>query len=118
MKLFLLIALLFAGLSSFSQGAYVPNDENTHTNQAIIEHRPIPASNNSGGYIVQPEGQKEQQQYEEGWDAGYKAGWCYGQGEGCIEPIVPICPIPRTGESGFKAGYNRGFLNGLHAHKN
>lgn len=31
---------------------------------------------------------------------------------GCIEPVVPVCPIPAIGENGYTAGYNRGFLHG------
>lgn len=47
-----------------------------------------------------------------GWEAGYKQGWCYGFGSGCIEPIVPICPIPGINEFGYTVGYNNGFLSG------
>lgn len=50
--------------------------------------------------------------YCKGWAEGYKAGWCYEQGIGCIDPIVPICPIKRIGEEGYKDGYNRGFVQG------
>ena len=104
MKNLLLVAFLATTLPAVCQvGAYVPD-------------------NKGGGYIVKPEQTESeysnpQKEYAQGWDVGYKAGWCYGQGYGCIEPIVPICPIPRIGESGFKAGYNRGFLSGLNAHK-
>jgi len=49
-----------------------------------------------------------------GYKDGYAAGWCY-QDNFCIEPIPPICPIPKIGENGYVDGYNRGFLDGLHA---
>ncbi len=49
-----------------------------------------------------------------GFQAGYKAGYCYQQ-FGCIAPIPPICPIPGIGESTFQDGYNRGFLAGRSA---
>ncbi len=50
----------------------------------------------------------------DGWENGYKAGYCYRK-FACIEPIVPICPIPRIGENSYQDGYNRGFLSGLNA---
>ncbi|MFH1771358.1 MAG: hypothetical protein ABH872_00905 [Candidatus Omnitrophota bacterium] len=49
-----------------------------------------------------------------GYQDGYAAGWCY-QDNFCIEPIPPICPIPKIGENGYQDGYNRGFLDGLRA---
>ena len=55
--------------------------------------------------------------YCDGWNDGYKSGWCYGRGYGCLEPLVPLCPLPRLGEDGYKAGYNRGFLQGINDHK-
>jgi hypothetical protein len=52
--------------------------------------------------------------YCTGWDKGYKAGYCYEKGFGCIAPISPICPIPRIDcMEGYKCGYNRGFVKGL-----
>ena len=47
-----------------------------------------------------------------GWNDGFKEGYCYGKGYGCISPIPPICPIPRAGENTYRDGYNRGFLRG------
>ena len=29
----------------------------------------------------------------DGWSDGYKKGWCYQRTLGCIEPIVPLCPV-------------------------
>jgi len=50
----------------------------------------------------------------EGWNGGYKAGYCYRQ-YGCLAPLVPLCPLPRLGENTYQEGYNRGFLAGLNA---
>ena len=50
--------------------------------------------------------------YCEGWDAGYKAGWCYDQDYGCIDPIVPLCPLAKYGKDSYQDGYNRGFVAG------
>lgn len=47
----------------------------------------------------------------EGWDKGYVRGYCYRK-QNCIEPIIPLCPIPRIGESTYEDGYNRGFERG------
>jgi hypothetical protein len=52
----------------------------------------------------------------DGWKDGYKAGYCYRQ-YACLEPLVPLCPLPRLGEDTYKDGYNRGFLAGLNARR-
>lgn len=54
----------------------------------------------------------------EGFELGYKEGYCYGQGYGCLEPLTPLCPLPRLGEDSFKGGYQRGFLVGLRTRGN
>ena len=48
----------------------------------------------------------------EGWEDGYKEGYCY-RIENCLEPLVPQCPLPEIDENGYNDGYNRGFINGL-----
>lgn len=47
----------------------------------------------------------------EGWESGFVAGYCYNV-YGCVEPLVPLCPLPRVNESSYQDGYNRGFLAG------
>ena len=49
-----------------------------------------------------------------GYKDGYAAGWCY-QENLCLPPLAPLCPLPRIGENGYQDGYNRGFMDGLHA---
>lgn len=55
-----------------------------------------------------------QNNYDGGFKAGYKAGYCYND-FGCISPIPPITPVPLIGErsDNYKDGYNRGFKRGL-----
>jgi len=48
----------------------------------------------------------------DGFDAGYKAGYCHRKNY-CLEPLSPLCPLPRLGEDTWISGYNRGFLIGL-----
>jgi hypothetical protein len=57
-------------------------------------------------------------EYSKGWSDGYKEGWCYETDYGCIHPIVPICPIRRIGEKGYRDGYNRGFTQGVRDKRN
>ena len=61
-----------------------------------------------------------QTNYDRGFNNGYKKGYCYGQGIGCIEPITPTVPIPKIGESSdsYNDGYNYGFTIGKEARKN
>lgn len=54
----------------------------------------------------------EQSKFCEGYEAGYKRGYCY-EIFGCLEPIPPNCPIPEIHESTYEDGYNRGFQDGL-----
>lgn len=49
--------------------------------------------------------------YCDGWEEGYKEGYCY-QVDNCLEPLVPLCPLPLINESTYKHGYNRGFIKG------
>lgn len=60
-----------------------------------------------------------QTKYTNGFNNGYKKGYCHDKGIGCIDPIPPIAPIPKIGESSesYTDGYNRGFEMGLNAQK-
>jgi len=53
----------------------------------------------------------------DGWENGYKSGYCYGKGYGCVQPIAPVCPVPRPGEDNYQGGYNRGFIAGMNAQR-
>jgi hypothetical protein len=46
-----------------------------------------------------------------GWQSGYISGYCYND-PFCIEPIVPICGIPRVNFNKYKDGVADGFLAG------
>ncbi|WP_410878172.1 hypothetical protein [Myroides sp. DW712] len=61
-----------------------------------------------------------QDKFSQGFADGYKKGFCYDKGISCIEPIPPIAPIPKIGESStsYNDGYNRGFQEGLANQKN
>jgi hypothetical protein len=45
--------------------------------------------------------------YCDGFRDGFKDGYCYGY-HSC-NPRVPDCPIPHLGDSGYDAGYKRGY---------
>ena len=47
-----------------------------------------------------------------GFKQGFRDGYCYKKTV-CIDPIPPICPIPRYDEYTWSGGYQRGFLVGL-----
>lgn len=51
--------------------------------------------------------------YCSGFNNGYIDGYCYKK-VGCLEPISPLCPIPRINEKyTYEGGYNRGFILGI-----
>jgi hypothetical protein len=55
-----------------------------------------------------------QNQFSLGYNNGFKAGYCYNKGGGCISPLPPVPPVPNYPESfyNFQDGYNRGFIDG------
>ena len=60
-----------------------------------------------------------QSEFDRGYKVGYKLGYCYQKGTGCISPIPPMTPMPNLNESyyNYKDGYNRGFLDGNNSSK-
>lgn len=87
------------------------------SNVGAVVFPPYNSNGNQQNTFYVPEQQQRQPSFQDGWEQGYKDGWCYGRGYGCIDPIVPICPIARIGEDNYKGGYNRAFLQGLNDHK-
>ncbi len=55
-----------------------------------------------------------QNKFSLGYNNGFKAGYCYNKGGGCISPLPPFPPAPNYPESfyNFQDGYNRGFIDG------
>jgi hypothetical protein len=52
-------------------------------------------------------------QFCDGFTNGYIDGYCYDQPVGiCLEPLVPLCPLPRLNRDTYKDGYNTGFVQG------
>lgn len=49
-----------------------------------------------------------------GFEAGYVAGYCGGSAT-CLEPLVPLCPLPPLGQDSFAGGYRIGMLRGMAA---
>jgi len=58
-----------------------------------------------------------QSNFNRGFNAGYKKGYCQNKGLGCIPPISPIAPLTKIGEdlNSYQDGYNNGFEMGLSA---
>lgn len=54
-------------------------------------------------------------EYDKGFKVGFKEGYCYNSGIGCMPPITPLTPLTRIGESlnSYTDGYNRGFQIGI-----
>lgn len=50
-------------------------------------------------------------QFAQGFQDGYKIGYCHDKDYGCVPPIPPVSPIPSVNESStsYFDGYNRGF---------
>lgn len=49
--------------------------------------------------------------YCNGWEVGYKKGYCYNE-YGCVAPVAPVCPVANIGEETYIDGYNRGLIQG------
>lgn len=56
-------------------------------------------------------GFNEKKTYCDGWSDGYILGYC-GNDLFCIEPVVPICPLPSVGLDEYKHGLLKGVKAG------
>lgn len=54
-------------------------------------------------------------EYCDGYANGYVAGFLYIKGDWHPAPLLPPCPMQRIGETTYKHGYNRGFMDGSRA---
>lgn len=55
-----------------------------------------------------------QNSYQDGFNAGYSSGYCYGEAA-CLSPLPPLAglaPINPVGQSDYQTGYNYGFSEG------
>ena len=51
--------------------------------------------------------------YCDGWDEGYRRGWC-SQRVNCIfDTAIPVCPVPKVNLITYKDGFDRGFEQAL-----
>ena len=55
-----------------------------------------------------------QTEFDKGFKEGYKNGYCFNIGVGCVAPVTPVAPIPKANESSssYQNGYDRGFAIG------
>ena len=53
--------------------------------------------------------------YNQGFENGFKKGYCYYEPGFCNIPSIPLAPLPSFGESSksYQDGYNKGFQIGL-----
>jgi hypothetical protein len=51
--------------------------------------------------------------FDRGYELGYKEGYQKIEGQFSIAPISPIPPIPGIGQDTFFGGYNQGFIDGM-----
>lgn len=66
-------------------------------------------------FTQESEAQLTINEYDKGFKVGFKEGYCYNVGIGCMPPITPLTPLTRLGESlnSYQDGYNRGFQIGI-----
>lgn len=58
--------------------------------------------------------------YQDGFNAGYSSGYCYGEAA-CLSPLPPLAglaPINPVGQSDYQTGYNYGFSEGQRSKSN
>ena len=56
-----------------------------------------------------------QSNFYKGYSAGWKKGYC-GESYGCIPPVVPTPPSPRSGFNSYEDGYARGTYDTYYYH--
>lgn len=81
--------------------------------QSNINTPVVAQTKTSEPHVLLAEAKIQTSDYSEGWNQGYKDGWCYGKGYGCYPAYPPYPPYPRYGEDSYKDGYNRAFLQAL-----
>jgi hypothetical protein len=107
-RLILLFSCGVISFAVFSQSA-LPDYSSNSSGVGAAVFPPYQQNDNQQGYSQQ----QQAPTYADGWNDGYKAGYCYGKGYGCYPPYPPYPPYPRYGEDSYKGGYNRGFLQGI-----
>lgn len=60
-----------------------------------------------------------QTNFSNGFETGFKRGYCQDKGVGCVAPVPPVSPTPNVNESSssYKDGYDRGFIRGQNESK-
>jgi hypothetical protein len=48
----------------------------------------------------------------EGFEKGYKNGYCFKEALPCLSPLPPLCPLPELNQDSYQDGYNVGFVRG------
>lgn len=57
----------------------------------------------------------QEELYCKAYQIGFKEGYCYNQGQYCNAPAEPTCPASDNRGNSTKAGYMRGFIDGMEA---
>lgn len=51
--------------------------------------------------------------FDRGYELGFKEGYRKVQGQLSVAPVSPVAPVPPVDEDTFFGGYNEGFLAGM-----
>lgn len=51
--------------------------------------------------------------YCDGWDEGFRRGWCSQRVNCVFDTVVPVCPVPEVNLTTYKDGFDRGFEQAL-----
>ena len=107
MKTIIFLVAIFCSTELFSQVIFTPAPDPLSVHMNNLDRL---NGQQQQIYVPQP---VKQPTYSDGWNTGYKQGWCYGLGAGCYPAYPPYPPYPRYGEDSYQGGYNRGFLQAL-----